>query len=53
VPRERLAALPGLEGLVADRLATLVPSAIDAGQRTLSWSIRLQGERETVFFAFP
>lgn len=53
VDADRLATLPGLERVPADRLATLTPSAIDDERRALSWSIRLQGDGETVFFAFP
>jgi protocatechuate 3,4-dioxygenase alpha subunit len=50
---DRLAGLAGLERVAADRLRTLTAEAIDPGRRVLSWSIRLQGDDETVFFAFP
>jgi protocatechuate 3,4-dioxygenase, alpha subunit len=45
-----LRARPELAHVPADRLATLVPSSADPGRRTLEWSIRLQGDGETVFF---
>jgi protocatechuate 3,4-dioxygenase alpha subunit len=53
VSADRLASLPELDRLPADRLPTLAASALDGERRVLSWSIRLQGGDETVFFAFP
>ena len=47
---ERVAAREELRSVPTGRLATLLPSRVDAGTRTLEWSIRLQGEGETVFF---
>jgi protocatechuate 3,4-dioxygenase alpha subunit len=45
-----LRARPELAQVPVDRLATLVPSNADTGRRALEWSIRLQGDGETVFF---
>jgi hypothetical protein len=48
--RERVVTRAELRTVPAGRLATLLPSRVDAGTRTLEWSIRLQGDGETVFF---
>jgi protocatechuate 3,4-dioxygenase alpha subunit len=45
-----LRARPELALVPRERLTTLVPDAADAARRTLEWSIRLQGDGETVFF---
>jgi protocatechuate 3,4-dioxygenase alpha subunit len=47
---EALGMRPELAGVPRERLATLVPSTADSSRRTLEWSIRLQGDGETVFF---
>ncbi|HEX2443433.1 MAG TPA: hypothetical protein VHJ77_05765 [Vicinamibacterales bacterium] len=47
---ERVAAREELRTVPTGRLATLLPSRVDTSTRTLEWSIRLQGEGETVFF---
>jgi protocatechuate 3,4-dioxygenase, alpha subunit len=49
--RDQLAALEDLRRVPRERLPTLMPSTSDAERRTLEWSVRLQGARETVFFA--
>jgi protocatechuate 3,4-dioxygenase, alpha subunit len=48
--RERVSARPELRTVPASRLTTLLPSHVDARTRTLDWSIRLQGDGETIFF---
>jgi protocatechuate 3,4-dioxygenase alpha subunit len=53
IDAERRADIAGLAEVPGDRLGTLMPSAIDRERRVVSWSIYLQGDRETVFFAFP
>jgi protocatechuate 3,4-dioxygenase alpha subunit len=45
-----LGARSELSGVPRERLATLAPLNTDAAKRTLDWSIRLQGDGETVFF---
>ena len=45
-----LHARPELALVPRERLMTLVSDGADAARRTLEWSIRLQGDRETVFF---
>ena len=47
---DALRARPELADVPSDRLATLLPASADATRRTLDWSIRLQGDSETVFF---
>ncbi len=41
-----------LRSLPEERLATLLASTMDSEHRTLEWSVRLQGDRETVFFSY-
>jgi protocatechuate 3,4-dioxygenase alpha subunit len=48
--RERVGAREELRTVPASRLTTLLPSRVDHRTRTLEWSIRLQGDGETVFF---
>jgi protocatechuate 3,4-dioxygenase beta subunit len=48
--RERVSAREELRTVPASRLTTLLPSRVDHRTRTLEWSIRLQGDGETVFF---
>lgn len=47
---EALGSRPELAHVPRERLATLLPSGADDARRTLEWSVRLQGDRETVFF---
>jgi protocatechuate 3,4-dioxygenase, alpha subunit len=47
---DALRACPELADVPPERLATLLPASADATRRTLDWSIRLQGDHETVFF---
>jgi protocatechuate 3,4-dioxygenase alpha subunit len=47
---EAVRARPELAGLSPDRLATLMPASADTARRFFDWSIRLQGDQETVFF---
>jgi len=49
---DALRARPELAQVPPERLSTLAASAADAARRTLEWSIRLQGDRETVFFVW-
>jgi protocatechuate 3,4-dioxygenase alpha subunit len=47
---DRLEQRAELQHVPARRLETLMPSRVDAGTRSVEWSVHLQGERETVFF---
>ena len=47
---ETLRARPELVHVPPERLATLLPSGADDTRRMLEWSVRLQGDDETVFF---
>ena len=43
---------PVLQSIPAERRATLIPKRDPANPASLQWNIRLQGEEETVFFAW-
>jgi protocatechuate 3,4-dioxygenase alpha subunit len=47
---ETLRARPEVAVVPPERLDTLRPSAANPTERTLEWSVRLQGDQETIFF---
>ena len=49
---DRLRGLDELRNVPPERLKTLLPSAANESERSVEWSVHLQGSDETVFFEF-